>query len=237
MAWIQILRAGPCINMKNTKHREQRLSSPQVNASADVELRASGMTQAFIACESGLKRFISRFFYRPEDVDELAQETFLRAYVACKTTDVASPQAYLYRVAKHMALKELDRKSTRMTDYMEEAVSLESFEGGPSVEQELMAEEKLANYCKAIATLPPQCRKVFLMRKVQAKSYREIAGILGIGLSAVEKHVSKGIERFDDYMMEQDQLHQPQSRAQNNVPAVVQGKPQPVGDIPRKEPK
>ncbi len=162
------------------------------------------MASAFVLCESALKRFLGRFFYRPEDVDEIAQETFLRAYDASRTTDVRVPEAYLFRVAKHIALKELDRKSRRMTDFLEEAVDPELLGHNTTPETELMAEQKIARYCDAIATLPPQCRKVFLLRKVQAKSYREIAEILGVSISAVEKHVAKGIQRFDDYMRRQE---------------------------------
>ena len=174
------------------------------------------MARAFLSCESALKRFLGRFLYKPEDVDEIAQETFLRAYHASKTTDVQSPQAYLFRVAKHIAFKELDRKSTKMTDYLEEALNLDILETGSSVEEELMADQKITRYCEAIATLPPQCRRVFLMRKVQAKSYQEIAETLGIGISAVEKHISKGIDRFDDYMSLQEQHYQRRSKAKHS---------------------
>lgn len=205
------------------KNKQTASSTPQSESNSDRQIdgrhvddtHVGGlhMTRAFILCESALKRFIGRFLYRPEDVDELAQETFLRAYVASKTIDVRSPQAYLFRVAKNIALKELDRKSTRMTDFLEEALSEDALEGFPSAEDELIADQKLTSYCEAIATLTPQCRKVFLMRKVQAKSYREISEALNISISAVEKNISKGLERFDGYMVNQDQDYQRQSRA------------------------
>lgn len=166
--------------------------------------RAEILTRAFLLCESGLKRFIGRFLYRADDVDELAQETFLRAYEACKTTDILKPEAYLFRVAKHLAFKQLDLKASRLTDFLEEVTDSQNLEGNHSLEEELMAEQQIARYCDAIATLPPQCRKVFLMRKVQAKRYQEIANTLSISLSAVEKHVAKGMSRFDDALATQE---------------------------------
>jgi RNA polymerase sigma factor (sigma-70 family) len=207
-------------------------SHSRANPTSNSLRKASGMTSAFLVCESALKRFLSRFFYRPEDVDELAQETFLRAFDASKTTDVQSPEAYLFRVAKHIALKELDRKSTKMTDYLEEALEHDALEGNATIEQELMAEQKIASYCAAIATLPPQCRKVFLMRKVQAKSYREIAQTLNISLSAVEKHIAKGMNRFDDHMKNQGQEQQSQCHVQQVSAEIVQS----VGDAPTRSP-
>ena len=188
------------------------------------------MTRAFVMCESTLKRFLGRFFYRPEDVDDFVQETFLRAYNASKSTDIRKPEAYLFRIAKYLALKELDLKSHKLTDFLEEVTDQESLPGANSVEEELMAEQQIMRYCNAIATLPPQCRKIFLMRKVQARSYREIADILGISLSAVEKHVAKGIKRFDDYMAEQCPLDQAQPEQQSVVDVAGL-----VSDLPHKE--
>jgi len=54
--------------------------------------------------ERGIKRFLSRFFPRAQDVDDLAQETFLRAFAAEAERDVLSPRAFLYRIAKNLAL-------------------------------------------------------------------------------------------------------------------------------------
>ena len=163
-----------------------------------------GIADTFITIESSIKRFLGRFLYRPEDVDEVAQETFLRAYDACKGRDIQSPKAYLYRVAKNMALKELTRKSASMTDYLEDAVNCgeEILEQKGTLEEELMAQQKVARYCDAIAALPPRCRKVFLLRKVQAKTHREIAEQLHISVSMVEKHIANGVAKFDAYMAE-----------------------------------
>jgi putative CocE/NonD family hydrolase len=42
----------------------------------------SGIYRAFLQNESSLKRFLRRFLYRQEDIDDISQETFLRAYKA-----------------------------------------------------------------------------------------------------------------------------------------------------------
>ena len=168
-----------------------------------------GVYAAFVENESALKRFLGRFLYKPEDVDDMAQETFLRAYSATDGHEIDSPKAYLFKVARTMAYKELSRSSRRLTDYLED-----SLEGDPAgvvqLEEEMVAQQKIQIYCEAIAQLPSQCRRIFLMRKVQAMSYKNIANELGISVSAVEKQVAIGADRCKRLIESREQTQVPQ---------------------------
>jgi RNA polymerase sigma-70 factor (ECF subfamily) len=48
--------------------------------------------------------------------------------------------------------------------------------------------------------LPPLCRRVFVLRKVYRLSHDEIAEVLGVSHSTIEKHVAKGLVRCRDYL-------------------------------------
>ena len=154
----------------------------------------SGIYDTFLGSEAAIKRYLKRFFYRDEDIDDMAQETFLKAYKYTHQREIEFPKAYLYQVAKSVAMRELASKSRQLTDYMDEALVPEP-DDQPSLEEEVMADQKLVHFCESIADLPPQCRRVFLMRKYQAMSHREIAGALNISVSAVEQHITMGLKR------------------------------------------
>jgi len=154
----------------------------------------STIYDAFVRDESALKRYLRRFVSRPEDIDDMAQETFLRAYRATEAREIDYPKAYLFRVAKTVAIRSLNKKSEQVTDYMEEA-AMEEPAGHGSLEETVEAEEKVDVYCRAIAELPPQCRRVFLMRKYQAMSHKDIAAQLNISVGAVEKQITLGVKR------------------------------------------
>lgn len=166
----------------------------------------SKLFDAYLGCERPLKRFLRRFCSRTEDVEDLAQEAFLRTFDIERTQNIKSPKAYLFRVARNIALRELTKKTHQLTDYLEEAVDEGILERSDSLEEEVIAQQKLQLYCEAIADLPEQCRRVFLLRKVHALSHKEIAQQLGISQSTVEKHISKGVDRFTDYMANSEQL-------------------------------
>ncbi|MDC1513891.1 MAG: RNA polymerase sigma factor [Porticoccaceae bacterium] len=159
----------------------------------------SGIYAAFLQNESILKRFLRRFLYKQEDIDEISQETFLRAYKATQGREIDSPKAYLFQVARSLAYSELSRKTRKLTDYLEDA--LEDQAGTTDLlEDEYAAQQKVRLFFDAIAELPPQCRRVFLMRKVQGMPHKAISQSLGIGPSAVEKHIAIGTERCKRYI-------------------------------------
>lgn len=174
--------------------------------------KPGSLEETFLRFEVSIKRFLGRFLYRSEDVDEIAQETFLRAYDASQQREIQSPKSYLFQVAKNIALKELTRKSARMTDYLEDAIAANEqvLDGADSLEDELIAQQKISGYCDAIASLPPQCRKVFMLRKVQAMSHKDIAAAMNISISSVEKHMALGIVKFETYMQERENKEQQQ---------------------------
>jgi RNA polymerase sigma factor (sigma-70 family) len=162
-----------------------------------------GLSAVFLEHQSSLKRFIARYFSRPQDIEDVAQEAYLRAFGAVKAgEDVRSPKAYLFRIAKNVALNELARKSRLLTDYIEDSAVQDVIDKGSSAEDQAMGQEKLAMFCGAVASLPGQCRRAFLMRKVYGLSHKEISEQLGISISTVEKHVASGLLRCSAYLRE-----------------------------------
>ena len=176
----------------------------------------SAIFDAYTRHQAALKRFISRFLPNSYDIDDVSQETFLRAFTAEKSKEIEQPKSFLFRIAKHVALTQLTKKSRQITDYLEDFEDSEVLLTEDTVEDELMARETLGIHCEAVAGLPPQCRRVYLMRKVYGMTHKDIAGQLGIAVSTVEKHLMKGVEQCDRYVRER----------MNNVPQPVNLSPQ-----------
>jgi RNA polymerase sigma factor (sigma-70 family) len=169
----------------------------------------SPVSEAFFKHESFLKKFLARFLSRSQDIDDAAQEAFLKAFNAEKTQQVRSPKSFLFQIAKNIALQELTKKSKLITDYIEELGSTPISYESTTVEDEVAGQQKLALFCRAAATLPPQCRRAFLMRKVDGMSHKEISQQLGISVSTVEKHQAAGLKRCSEMMRKM-------SRAEND---------------------
>ena len=150
--------------------------------------------------ESALKRFLERFFYDTHDIEDILQEVFLQTWNIEKKQEIQLPKSYLFRVARNMALKELKKKSKQISAFIEEVNPDELVCNETVTENEVDLSERLILFEKALATLPPRCRNVFVLRKIFGFSQKEIARRMNISVSTVEKHIINGIQRCNVYM-------------------------------------
>lgn len=164
----------------------------------------SDILQSFLSNELALKRYLSRFFSRAQDIEDVVQETFLKAFVTEIKTKVHYPKAFLFKVAKHIALHEIEKKANTTTDcvadFNDSLFAHETHVAG--ADETLELKRKLFVFSKALAALPPNCRRVFYMRKVEGLQVKEIARTLNMTVSGVEKHIATGLVKFSIYFRE-----------------------------------
>ena len=185
--------------------------------------QGSSVLNAFQNHQLALRRFISRFVQRTQDIDDVAQEAFLRAYRAEKSRPIEQPKSFLFRIAHNIAITELTKKSSQIIDYIADIDESAVVWLEDSAEDQAMAEQQIGLHCEAVAKLPAQCRRVFLMRKVHGMSHSEIALELGIAISTVEKHMSKGIRACAAYMEEHTYSEGPDKRGTDTGKQLVNG--------------
>ena len=81
-------------------------------ANSSKPLGLSRISQAFIEHNSFLKKFLKRFLQREQDIEDVVQEAYLKAYSAEQDRGgIEQPKAFLFSIAKNLAINELTRKS------------------------------------------------------------------------------------------------------------------------------
>ena len=102
---------------------------------------------------------------------------------------IKEPKAYLFQIAKNLALDKLRKNTSLPIDSLEDSggSSLILDEDQAAADALLDGRRKLALFAKAVAQLPPQCRKAFMFRHMNEYSYKQIASRMNISVSAVEK--------------------------------------------------
>lgn len=148
--------------------------------------------------ESRLKQYLMRFLVNSQDVEDALQETLLRSWESEKTRAIRSPRSFLYKVAKNIALSEISKKSRQLTVYIGDIPDQDVIDGGASPEQDAEMAEQLRSLSSVIASLPPQCRRVLVMRKIFGFTHMEIARRLHISHRTVEQHLTKGLKRCQE---------------------------------------
>jgi RNA polymerase sigma factor (sigma-70 family) len=164
----------------------------------------SQILKAFLHNEAAIRRYLGRYRASAQEVQDLVQETFLRGFAAEMKAEIKEPKAYLFQIAKSLALEMIRKDHRTPTSALEDC-------GGPDLildEDQAAAEEwlegrrKLALFVRAVAQLPPQCRMAFLMRRIEGLQYKQIANRMSISVSAVEKHVTAGLLKCNAYLRE-----------------------------------
>ncbi len=165
----------------------------------------SVVTRAFLENTTFLHAFLRRFLRRQQDIEDVAQEAYLKAYSAECDKAIEHPKSYLFTIAKNIAINELSRKNNKIVDYIEECNTIPALESAATIESEIEAQQSLGIYCEAVAALPEKCRRVFLLRRVHGLKQQEIAGTLGVSLRTVEKHLNIGTLKCRAYIREAEQ--------------------------------
>ena len=150
---------------------------------------------------------------RPQDVEDILQETYMRAFQAARRQPIRSPHAFMLRTARNLVLDRLSAADALNHVAIAPTSEAEAGEEAPVIaadspdectpEAVLESEQEFAVFCRAIRGLPRQCRRVFLLRKVYGLSQREVAERLGITEGTVEKHSAKALSECRRYMREQ----------------------------------
>ena len=153
---------------------------------------------AFLDLETLLKKYLRRYLTRQQDIDDVVQDIFVRAYQAEQTRKIRSPRSYLFKIAKHMALNESKRRSRQLMVYMGDMADLDVIDSKVYGDEALALEQRLTALNRLIADLPPQCQRVLVLRKIYGYSHKEVADRLNISVKTVEKHLTKGLQRCQE---------------------------------------
>lgn len=123
-------------------------------------------------------------------VDDLLQELFVRLWVHRDTIDPDQPiKAYLFRIAENLVYDAFRTmaKDKRAQERIQRLIS----ESACEIEERIFAQENRQAIEAAIAMLPPRRREVFVLCKLESKSYEEVSSLLNISLSTINDHIYK----------------------------------------------
>ncbi|MEM7706891.1 MAG: sigma-70 family RNA polymerase sigma factor [Pseudomonadota bacterium] len=169
-----------------------------------------------------LAAFLAQRLARQEDVEEILQEAFARALDQEKRQEVHSPRAYLFIVARNLLSRKLRRQSRTVDSEVSQACLKQAPCGERPPEDQAHQRLKLEALQQAVDGLPTQCRRVFLLRKVNGASQKQIARRLNISVSTVERHITNAMTRLRAALSAQG--YNPRSGLVNNGRSVPKRK-------------
>ncbi|WP_426330194.1 RNA polymerase sigma-70 factor [Pedobacter sp. R-06] len=127
-----------------------------------------------------------------QEAKEVVQELFIALYTRRNELVLTSGlEAYLGNALKYRVLNHFRHQTTR--ERYAQIISTQSQTYIAEVDQRIEDAELAIRLKSATEKLPPKCREVFLLSKIERVTNAKIAEKLGISVSTVEKHISRGM--------------------------------------------
>ncbi len=175
----------------------------------------NGERQAYALLVEEYKTPVYSLAYRmtgnSQDAEDLAQETFLRAFNQLFRYDTKrSFFTWLYTISLNIIRNHLKKNSTRRRDDFRQGEKISGtgeFDDKRFTSQESQVidegrkerEEKLES---CLQKLSPELRELMILRFYQGLPFEAIAEITGLSLSAIKMRVYRGLEKLRKYIEE-----------------------------------
>lgn len=152
--------------------------------------------------ERELRAFLQRRFPTIGDIDDVVQETYARLLRARAGGAATLTRAYLFVIARNIALDLVRRSRTVSLEGLGDLGRLSVVEEGPDAAETVSHEQELELLADAMRALPPRCREILVLRRLQGLSHRAIAERLGIAEGTVNAQLAIGVMRCRQYLCE-----------------------------------
>ena len=158
--------------------------------------------------EQALRAYLRGRFSSLHDIDDLVQETYARILRARTVGRATLTRAYLFVIARNVALDQLRKKHPAVIDGIADVERLGVVEERPDAAEAASHDQELEILAAAIASLPERCREVFILRRYHDLSHREISQRLGIAENTVNAQLVAGMLRCREYLRAHGVTHE-----------------------------
>lgn len=143
-----------------------------------------------------LGRYLRRSWRDRWEIPDLRQDVYVRIYEAALREKPENPKGFLFQVARNLMIDRLRRKNVVSFDSFADLDGMGSDGDQPDAEQAVAAQQEALLLRAAIGALPPRCREVVTLRKIEGHSQRDVARRMGITEDTVERQVANGIRHL-----------------------------------------
>jgi RNA polymerase sigma-70 factor (ECF subfamily) len=143
--------------------------------------------------EPMLTRFLQRNWRNEAEISDLRQEAYARVYEAALRERPQMVKPFLFQITRNLMIDRLRRQSVVSLESVADFDWMNVSDDRPSSEAYVSARQELRLLQAALDDLPPRCRQVVVMRKVEGLSQKDVAKAMGITVETVENQVAKGM--------------------------------------------
>lgn len=136
------------------------------------------------------RRVVLRKGVDAQDADDVVQEAYLRVQAYEQGQAVRSREALLITAAVNLSFDQKRRR--KHAPFVRHAPEhLDAVDNAPLPDQAYQSQVRLRRLNEGIGRLPERTRRILLSRRLDGKSFKEIAADEAMSVAAVEKQVAR----------------------------------------------
>jgi RNA polymerase sigma factor (sigma-70 family) len=179
------------INRDALRQRGAVLSAPDLRAWFAAEV---------LPLEAMLMQFLQHNWRNRSEIPDLRQEVYLRVYEAARREIPAPARPFVLAIARNLIIDRLRKENVIAIEAVSDLEALHIAKDEPGPDRNAIAHDELRRLQGALDRLPPRCREVVILRRVEGLSRRAVAERLGITEDTVAEHLSNGMRALADLL-------------------------------------
>lgn len=159
-------------------------------------------------CEEEVYNELFRKYYEPatkfvyykcgnlQQAEDIVQNVFVKIWKLCATIIYSKAKSYIYSACNNSFLNEVAHKKV----VLKHQKTIKENTNHESPDFLIEVDEFRVKLKQAISALNTKERDVFLLSRVEGKTYKEIAEITGLTVKAIERRMSKALKELREVL-------------------------------------
>jgi len=137
---------------------------------------------------------------RPQDAQDVVQESFLRAYKFFSGYQGGDARSWLLKIVRNTSYSFLEKnRPARQAEEFDEKIH--AGEAAVDAEAEMVRTAECRMLREALDELPVNFREILILRELEGLSYKEIAEVVNVPMGTVMSSLARGRERLREVLL------------------------------------
>lgn len=143
--------------------------------------------------------FVLGYVHRREIAEEVVSDVFLEVWNnRSRLNEILHMKSWLLILARNKAITYLRKETPEVMSFDE--IDDYHVPTVQSPDYNLISREEIEKINQTIAKLPPKCKEVFTLAKIEGLPYKEIADMLNISVKTINIHIAKALNVIADIL-------------------------------------
>jgi len=150
--------------------------------------------------EAMLMQYLHHNWRNKADVEDLLQDVYVRVYEAALQEIPHQPKSFVFTTARNLLINRARKEQVVSIEAVADLEALGVALDAPGADRAVIARDELRRLQSAIEKLPPRCREVVVLRRIEGMPRREIASRMGITEDTVAEYLANGMNTLADIL-------------------------------------